>query len=474
MNYKKFMTMLTVSVVWAVAISGTVYGEDRFADAAARQMAIEMTEFIQIPGPNPILVGSGPGAWDEHNLETCTVFKDEETYYMYYHAQPLDDELWPHLGYRIGVATASHPLGPWTKYEKNPILDSGPKGSWDAGYVACAAVLKEKGDKYYMWYYSRIPPRPGKMEEGRLGLAYASDPLGPWTKYEGNPIMPEPFGFVGGVVKVKDKYYMYTVYVVSSTSPNQGHIYIATADKPEGPWRRYEDKPVIAAGDWGAWDDGGYSEAGVLYHDGVFHMLYSGTKWRKLESIGYAYSFDGFNWFKYSRNPIALRERNPDASAFAEIHALWEPPFYYAYHTLRYISKGGEDLGVQILATRTPFRLAMPVLSMDSLATGTSSELASCPPISLENISDVSLTVKCSYDAKSKAGVRVNILSSWDGLKYDTEPLYSFDILSAPGQRVSKTFALDAKVMFIKVVVENPDKVHDVKDIEVIATLGQD
>ena len=474
MNYKKYMTMLAVSVVWAVAISGTVYGEDRFADAATRQMAIEMSEFIQIPGPNPILAGSGPGAWDEHNLESCTVFKDGETYYLYYHAQPRDKNRWPHLGYRIGVATASHPLGPWTKYEKNPILDSGPKGSWDAGYVACAAVLKERGDKYYMWYYSRIPPRPGKMEEGLLGLAYASHPLGPWTKYEGNPIMPEPYGFVGGVVKVKDKYYMYTVYVVSSTSPNQGHIYIATADKPEGPWRRYENKPVIAAGDWGAWDDGGYSEAGVLYHDGVFHMLYSGTKWRKLESIGYAYSFDGFNWFKYSRNPVALRERNPDASAFAEIHTLWEPPFYYAYHTLRYISKGGEDLGVQILATRTPFRLAMPVLSMDSLAMGTSSELASCPPISLENISDVSLTVKCSYDAKSKAGVRVHILSSCDGIHYDTDALYAVDIRCTPGERISKTVSLDAKVMFIKVVVENLDKVHDVNDVEVIATLGQD
>ena len=310
------------------------------------------------------------------------------------------------------------------------------------------------------------------MEEGRLGLAYASDPLGPWTKYEGNPIMPEPYGFVGGVVKVKDKYYMYTVYVVSSTSPNQGHIYIATADKPEGPWRRYENKPVIAAGDWGAWDDGGYSEAGVLHHDGVFHMLYSGTKWRKLESIGYAYSFDGFNWFKYSRNPVALRERNPDASAFAEIHALWEPPFYYAYHTLRYISKGGEDLGVQILATRTPFSLAMPVLSLDSLSAGKSTKLSTCPPISLESISDIALTVECDYQNNAKAGLKVLVFASWDGINYDTEPLYNFDIRCTPGQRISKTLPLDAKVMFVKVVVENLDKANDVDDVQVTVTLG--
>lgn len=58
-------------------------------------------KFIQIPGPNPILTGSAPGAWDEHNLEACNVFKDGETYYLYYHAQPKDSDRWHHLGYRL-------------------------------------------------------------------------------------------------------------------------------------------------------------------------------------------------------------------------------------------------------------------------------------------------------------------------------------------------------------------------------------
>jgi len=99
-------------------------------------------KFIQIPGPNPIIVWNGEGTWDECHIECCNVFKDGETYYLYYHARPLDSSRWPHLGYRIGVATAPHPLGPWTKYENNPIIDSGLEGSWDSGPVACAAVLK--------------------------------------------------------------------------------------------------------------------------------------------------------------------------------------------------------------------------------------------------------------------------------------------------------------------------------------------
>ena len=30
----------------------------------------------------------------------------------------------------------------------------------------------------------------------------------------------------------------------------------------------------------------------MLYHEGIFHTFYCGTKWEKFESIGYAYSFD--------------------------------------------------------------------------------------------------------------------------------------------------------------------------------------
>ena len=411
--------------------------------------------FIQIPGPNPIITESGPGAWDEYHLEACNVLKDGETYYLYYHARAEGK------GYRTGVATAPHPLGPWTKYGKVPVLDS-----------PCAAVIKEEADKFCMWYSG----------DGGVSLAYADNPLGPWEKYEGNPVL-EKFGYVGGVVKVEGKYYMYNAHPVGESSPDQGPICLATAEKPEGPWEKYEGNPVIPAGDWGAWDDGGYSEAGMLYHDGVFHTFYGGTKWSKLESIGYAYSLDGYNFIKHSGNPIAPRENNPDGSGFAEVHALWEPPFYYVYHTLRYISKTTysstgawppwvEDIGVQILATETPFRLAMPVLSVDSLDAGASTELAACPPISFQRISDAALTVECNYHTDAKAGLRVHVRASCDGINYDTEDLHTFDIPLVSGQRVSKTAELAAKVMFIKTIVENMDGAHDVTDVKVTATLG--
>ena len=156
--------------------------------------------FIHIMGPCPAIVTGEKGAWDEWVMESCDIFKDEHTYYWYYHAR--EDRNANPKEYRIGVATAPTPLGPWTKYQGNPILDYGPPGSWDDESVDGACIMKEgaynlgqENQTYYMWY-------SGRGHDGRhIGLATATSPLGPWKKYEGNPIVKD-FGYLGNVVKV--------------------------------------------------------------------------------------------------------------------------------------------------------------------------------------------------------------------------------------------------------------------------------
>jgi len=209
--------------------------------------------FVHVMGPSPAIVPAGGNAWDGWILECCDIFKDEFTYYWYYHARG-DRKLFP-KGYRVGVATAPTPLGPWTRYAGNPILDYGPPGSWDAGSVDCACVMKTGASDlpaedatYYMWYSAGGPT-------GRhIGLATASSPLGPWEKYKGNPVV-EDFGYLGSVVKANGKFYMFTQYPVDRET-DQGPYCVATADQPEGPWIKYDRNPVLTPGDWGAWDDG--------------------------------------------------------------------------------------------------------------------------------------------------------------------------------------------------------------------------
>ena len=452
---------------------------DLIGRSADRNALLESGCFIQIPGPNPILTPGPKDAWDGHIVEAADAFKDFGTYYLYYHGNGGD-------GYQLGVATASHPLGPFKKHGRQPVLERGPQGSWDDRHVACAMILKEGADKYTMWYSGL-----GKSEKHRkwsIGLATADNPLGPWKKHPGNPIIDD-FGYVGGVVKVGGKYHLYTAHPIGSTGPDYSPMALATAEKPEGPWKKLQNNPVLRQGEWGEWDDGGFSEAEVLYHSGLFHMFYGGAKLYKpriasRESIGYAYSFDGVNFRKYGRNPVATREAEPNAAAYAEVHGIIEPPFVYVYHTLRYKKPWRarfqsqfptvEDLGVQVLAMQRPFSIDMPILNLATLPAGATTSLSSedSPAVALGHVTRAALTVECTYGERPKLGIRLHVRSSPDGLKYDTADLRTFDLGFQPRQTCRKTFELDTNVRFIKVLVENLDPSESVSDVKLTATLG--
>ena len=470
-----------LSVVFTVSFIGSasvILAQQEFADTSVRQMIIESGEFIHIPGPNPILSPGPKGAWDDENIEAGDAFEDLGTYYLYYHSMNKHSDF--EYQYQIGVATAKRPLGPFIKQSKDkPILAVGKKESWDDGAIACPMVLKESDDKYYMWYWGMDDAPP--FEHEGVGLAIASNPLGPWEKYEGNPILKD-MGYVGGVVKSDGKYYIYSAHTsaISGYKDDYGPIIVAVADQPEGPYEKYEGNPILEKGHSGDWDDGGISEAEVLHHNGMFHMFYGGTKITgpRLESIGYAYSFNGFNWYKYGNNPVAERQANPNAAAFAEIHAIFELPYIYLYHTIRpelYEGKDPmdvEDLGVQVLVKKGPFSIDMPALVVDKLAAGAVSKLDDAPPICLSNISRLSLTAECEYSGKATKPVRVHVRASYDGMTYDTVDLYTLDNSLEPGRISRKTFQMESGVRFIKVIVENLDDKEPISNVKITASLG--
>ena len=447
--------------------------------------------FLHVMGPSPAVVPSGGDAWDGWLIESCDIFKDDDTYYWYYHG--LGDEAHHSKGYRVGVATSPTPLGPWTRYAGNPILDYGPPGAWDDGSVDCVCVMKEgsfdtltsretvayqgkfhrpEEPTYYMWYSGGKMDTPGSS----IGLATANSPVGPWTKFDGNPVL-EDFGYLGSVVKVDGVFYMYTEYPVGAT--DQGPLCVATSARPEGPWEKYHDNPIVSPGDWGAWDDGGYSEAGVRYNDGVFHLFYGGTKTWKLESIGYAYSFDGFDFTKYPGNPVITLQSVPDASGFAEVKTLIEPPYIYLYHTLRYFTRNrdkngrwlGEDLGVQVLSTSQSFRVPVPVIRVDLLAAGDTTSKDDCAPIGMQNIGSCALTVACEFESRAKMGLRLYLRSSFDGLSWDTRDIDTIDIEPNAGERVQETVDMAPNCRYFKVFCENLDGTAAISGLHVSVTL---
>ena len=266
-------------LVLFVLLSLIFCGCAREQTLSAKGPLLQEGNYVHIPGPNPAIICGQEGSWDDRTLESSDCFKDNDTYYWYYHAfdQPSLQECY----YRLGVATAPTPLGPWTRYSGNPILEKSKK-SWEDRWVACAMVIKA-GDTYYMFYNSSDIDWVY-----RICLATAKHPLGPWKKYQGNPIIDhENFGYIGGVVKYKGKFLLY------ATNPNEiqgdyGRMYLATADAPEGPWKTHPE-PVFGEGKKGAWDEGAFSEFEVLNYNGMLHAFYGACKIDsgRTESIGW-------------------------------------------------------------------------------------------------------------------------------------------------------------------------------------------
>ena len=346
-------------------------------------------------------------------------------------------------------------------------------------------VFKDDDNKYYM-YYSGIACPPLDTDAWDIGFAVADNPLGPWKKYDKNPVL-EDFGYLNSVVKVNGKYYLYTAHPVGSIAYDYSPFSVAVADSLTGPWEIYSGNPILKQGQPGEWDDGGFSESEVLYQNGVFHTFYGGARThpnRMLtrEDLGYAYSFDGFKWIKYGLNPIARLDNCPPVASFAEVHTIMEPPFIYIYHTQRYThpctingkhrDPADEDLGVQVLVTQKPFSLTYPLMQIDSVAPGKTTTLEDCPLLPLANISKLAITAELTYAKNANSHVRLHVRSSFDGLNYDTGDLYTYDCPVEKGKTVRHTFLPAPNVKFLKVLVQNFDGKLPVKNVKITAVLG--
>ena len=128
---------------------------------------------------------------------------------MYTHAGPFGD------GYEIGVATAPSPTGPWTlRDDVNPVLVANETWNSHTAGVACACIVKRGiasdldaapdyhdaedgstiplgGNHTYLMYYCGTDGASGEHSDSwNMGVATAPHPLGPFTPFAGNPLVP--------------------------------------------------------------------------------------------------------------------------------------------------------------------------------------------------------------------------------------------------------------------------------------------
>ena len=219
------------------------------ADVSVDQ--ILQSRFDRVPGPatgGAALDIGEPGSWYDYAVVFPTVDYDGKLYRLWFAGLTMTDRPGVPYGWysRLGLATSSDGVN-WTVANGGrPVLDLGPKGSFDAMGVTHPYVLRV-GNEYMLWY--------GGISGGQAG----------------------DVGVTPAHVRIER--------VGLATSPDGIH------------WRRRNaGQPVMDIGPAGAIDSVQATGMHVLQIDGQFVMWYGA--YNGTHTLGIAISPDGVNWTK--------------------------------------------------------------------------------------------------------------------------------------------------------------------------------
>ncbi len=196
----------------------------------------------------------------------------------------------------------------WKKYVNNPILIEGD--NWSRKDVFDVSVIRVN-DIYQMWYSGR------DFNHSEIGYANSSDGLY-WKRYIFNPVLTKGKKDQWDYLSVNrpsviyddnDKLYKmwYTGYRKKGKVSESNIGYAESLDGIK--WKRHEN-PVINITE--IWEGTNIQCPNVIYDDDdkLYKMWFSGGEFFEPDQIGYAYSRDGKNWTKYSKNPIFYPSKN--------------------------------------------------------------------------------------------------------------------------------------------------------------------
>jgi len=138
------------------------------------------------------------GSIDDAMRLAPDVVRYEGRFYMFY--EPMTTNIEKYRQRRCGIAAlvADHPEGPWTYATEEllltPTIDD--PDAWDHLFVANPRIEYLNG-KWFIYYKARNE----KTSKTKNGVATSDNLLGPYTKYEGNPLVG---GHSANLIKYKN------------------------------------------------------------------------------------------------------------------------------------------------------------------------------------------------------------------------------------------------------------------------------
>ncbi|MBI5810287.1 MAG: hypothetical protein HZB21_03750 [Deltaproteobacteria bacterium] len=93
---------------------------------------------------SPVLRPGAKGQWDEYNALIVSILKAEDGYCGFYEGEDVENT------YRIGLAYSCD-LKRWEKFEGNPIIETGGRGTFNEKMVCSPHIFSDK-ERVFLFY----------------------------------------------------------------------------------------------------------------------------------------------------------------------------------------------------------------------------------------------------------------------------------------------------------------------------------
>lgn len=193
--------------------------------------------------------------WDQYQVWAPHIIERKGLYYMFYAGENKN------VSQAICLATSTD-LYDWKRYDKNPVITTGPWGLWDsAKWSDCRdPVILQDGNMYYCYYTAaRKNPETGQPENC-LGISSSADLLS-WKdegfiRVENSLTTPPESPFV---LKRNNLYYLFY------TSYKYGTVYLTSKNPVKGWTELPVEKMVLMSG---------ISASEIYEYNGKWYMSY--------------------------------------------------------------------------------------------------------------------------------------------------------------------------------------------------------
>jgi predicted GH43/DUF377 family glycosyl hydrolase len=266
--------------ILSIACGGCGYSDFRLPELAPAEPQVR---YEWEPRDAPVLPHGSPPDVDSHDALNPSVVRRGGAYYNFYSG--FDGKMW-----RTMLATSADGLA-WKK--EGAVLSPDPLAG-EGAYIAAngTALFGDGGFRYWYQAGPQGNPRLGLAHSSdgwhwRKARFPVMDygPRGSWDERA----LADPYAIkVGG--------YLYLFYLGEDRARRQR---LGVARSLDGvAWQRLRSNPILELGKYGSFDEMGLGEPAVWIAHGYYWMLYTGRDAKGDRRLGMARSTDGVHWEK--------------------------------------------------------------------------------------------------------------------------------------------------------------------------------